>query len=447
MQEITHKIKQAILHFSSKTGRQIIVNTVGNYLNIAFALFFVLLLTRTMGRVEYGVMTVLLNISYILANIMEFGTTATIYSYIPSLHARAEKRSELLGFIKTTIVYQSALSGIVIFLLIIAFPTLDRVFFKTGSGILTLTIVAISVLFFIWQNTLLNMFFAMKKFMMANIWLNISNVIKTVLIVILLPLDMVTLTSVIFVFGIVGPIIFIAIAAWYHRYDVEQILISTKTSREQLRVQYTLTNFIASQFFNLGMRMDLFIMSYYGLRTQVADYGLAQKVMLTIISTVVSITQVLSPKFSLVKTRTHARKILRQSFLYLMIPTACFAALLIVPDGIFHIVFTPKFVETPILTRLLGLVYTIYSLGTIFALFHLYTFKKPQILLYSNIIFFIVITVGCFALVPSLQAFAGPLVLALGLLIAVGSQGIMFLREFQRLPDVSAKSTITAHVS
>ncbi len=435
MQVITHKIQQAIHHFGSKTGREIIVNTVGTYLNIGFALFFVLLLTRTMGRVEYGVMTILLNISYILANIMEFGTTATIYSYIPGLHAKSERRNELLGFIKTTVFYQSGLSFIVILLLIIAFPTLDRHFFKTHAGMVTLTITAFSVLCFIWQNTLLNMLFAMKKFLSANVWLNVSNIIKTVVIIMLLPLQMVNLASVIFVFGIVGPVIFLGIAAWYYRSDVEEILVNVKTSRDQLKIQYTLTNFIASQFFNIGMRMDLFIMSFYGLRNQVADYGLAQKVMLTIISTVVSITQVLSPKFALVKTKQQALRIMKQSMLYLMLPTLCFAILLFLPDQVFTLIFTAKFEETPALTRLLGLAYIIFSLGQVFALFYLYTFKKPQVLLYTNIVFFVVITIGCFALVPQLKAFAGPLVLATALIIVTLTQGIGFAREMKKLPN------------
>lgn len=435
MEILTQKVKQAIQHFNSKTGRLIIVNTIGTYLNIAFALFFVLLLTRTMGRVEYGTMTILLNVSYILANILEFGTTATIYSHIPGMHAISERREELLGFIKTTLVYQSGLSIMVIGLLIIAFPTLDQHFFKTSAGVPTLTITAISVLCFIWQNTLLNMLFAMKKFVAANVWLNVSNLIKTVVIILLFPLNLVSLGSVIFVFGVVGPIIFIGIAAWYYRSDVGTILSNVKTSRDQLKIQYTLTNFIASQFFNIGMRMDLFIMSYFGLRTQVADYGLAQKVMLTIISTVVSITQVLSPKYALVKTRLQAKQMLKQSMLYLMIPTFFFAVLLFLPDAVFTAVFTSKFVETPILTRLLGLAYIIFSLGQVFGLFHLYTFKKPQILLYSNIAFFLVITVGCFVLVPQIQAFAGPLALAVGLLVTTSTQGVAFLKAFKRLPD------------
>jgi O-antigen/teichoic acid export membrane protein len=228
--------------------------------------------------------------------------------------------------------------------------------------------------------------------------------------------------------------VIVGMAAWYYRSDVSEIMSDVKTSRDQLKIQYTLTNFIASQFFNIGMRMDLFIMSFFGLKAQVADYGLAQKVMLTIISTVVSITQVLSPKYALVKTRLQAKQMLKQSMLYLMIPTLCFAVLLFLPDSIFTLIFTAKFVETPMLTRLLGLAYIIYSLGTVFGLFHLYTFKKPNVLLYSNIVFFFVITIGCLVLVPHLKAFAGPLVLAIGLLVTTGSQGLIYFKEVKKLP-------------
>lgn len=429
------KIKQIVTLLTSKTGRLVVINTVGTYLNISFSLFFVLLLTRTMARVEYGAMTVLLNVSYVLANIMEFGTTATIYSHIPGLYMRKEKRIELLGFIKTTVVYQSVLSVIVIVLLIAAFPSLDKHFFKTGSSMPILIITSLSVLGLVWQNTLLNMFFSIKKFMHANIWLNVSNILKTIFILFLLPFGWVNAGTVIFTFGVVGPGIFIGIAGWLYRNEVRDIFKIAKASREQLKIEYTLTNFIAMQFYNLGMRMDLFIMSYFGLRTQVADYGLSQKVMLTIISTVVSITQVLSPRYALIKTRMEAQKELKHSLLYLLLPTALFASLILLPDWVFTLVFTHKFIETPMLARALGAAYILFSLGQVFSLFYLYTFKKPQMLLISNITFFVIVTGGCFLLIPSFKAMAGPIVLGVAFFVTTAIQGFGYLREVKRLPQ------------
>lgn len=418
---------------ASKTGRLIIINTAGTYLNVAFALIFVLLMTRTLERVEYGAMTVLLNISYILANIMEFGTTATIYSQIPALHQTKETYHDLLSFIKTTLSYQTILSLIVVLLLIVAFPTLDARFFKTNSHISILVVTAFSVLCFVWQNTIMNMFFAVKKFAEANIWLNVSNVVKTGIILLMLPFGFVNTGSVIFVFGIVGPAIFVAISSWRYRKNIKTMLLVSKISRSHIKIEYTLTNFIAQQFFNLGMRMDLFILSFYGLRVQVADYGLSQKIILTIISTVVSITQVLSPRYAVLKDKLQAKSELKHSLLYLTLPTLCFALLLIVPESLFTLVFTDKFVETPLFTRLLGAVFIIFSLGQVFALFHLYTFKKPHILLWTNIVFFIIMTIGCLTLIPIWGAVAAPIVLAFALTITVGLQGGYFVREYKRM--------------
>ena len=75
-----------ILDFIKKpTSKNIIVNTVGNYLNVVFIAFFAFLLVRIMQPSEYGVLSVLLGISYVLANILDFGTTASIYSYLPTM--------------------------------------------------------------------------------------------------------------------------------------------------------------------------------------------------------------------------------------------------------------------------------------------------------------------------------------------------------------------------
>ena len=39
--------------------------------------------------------------------------------------------------------------------------------------------------------------------------------------------------------------------------------MKAKIAKEEFRFNYTFTYFIASQFYNLGMRMDLFLLSYF----------------------------------------------------------------------------------------------------------------------------------------------------------------------------------------
>jgi len=87
-----------------------------------------------------------------LANILDFGTTATIYSYLPALYEK--KSHDLYSFIKSIFLYQSFFSFLVIAGLFISFPYLDKVFFKTEAPLWELWLTSFSVLFFIWQNFL-----------------------------------------------------------------------------------------------------------------------------------------------------------------------------------------------------------------------------------------------------------------------------------------------------
>ncbi len=81
-----------ILNFIKKpTSRDILINTIGNYLNVFFVAFFAFLLVRIMQPSDYGVLSVLLGIAYVLANILDFGTTASIYSYLPPMIEKKHK--------------------------------------------------------------------------------------------------------------------------------------------------------------------------------------------------------------------------------------------------------------------------------------------------------------------------------------------------------------------
>lgn len=413
------------------TSRNIIINTLGNYLNVGFTAFFALLLVRILTPAEYGVLSVLLGIAYVLANILDFGTTATIYSYLPALF---EKRTaQLYKFIKSTFYYQSIFSFIVIGVLFITFPFLDAVFFKTGARPITLYLTSFSVLFLIWQNFILNIFFAAKKFMRANIYLNLSNIIKTLVIFVMVATHTITISSIIFVFGIVGPLIFFALL-FIEKSDIFFIVAKAEVKREEFRFGYTLTYFLASQFYNLGLRMDLFLLSYFQFRNEVGYYGLAQKIILTIITTIISITQVLSPGFSHADTKKEARHHLKTGFLYLLIPCALFLTLFFLPEWVFDIFFTKNFLQTAAITKALSLPFILYALSQLPLLFLLYTVKKPRPILASGILFFVILTGGCYILIPKMGVMGPPYAIAAALVASTILMGVVSLREYRKLP-------------
>ncbi|HEX7542720.1 MAG TPA: oligosaccharide flippase family protein [Patescibacteria group bacterium] len=425
---------QRLSNFIKKpTSKDIIINTIGNYLNVVFTAFFAFLLVRVLLPSQYGVLSVLLGIAYVLANILDFGTTASIYSYLPAMIE--EKHKNIYVFLKTILFYQTGFSLVIISLLFIFFPYLDKIFFKTGAPWWELYVTTFSVLFLVWQNYAINALFAAKRFLKANIFLNFSNLIKTIVIFVLIPLHLITVGSIIFVFGIVGPIIFFILLFFEKKHIVFNIL-KAPVKKEEFRFGYTITFFIASQFFNLAQRMDLFLLSYFLSKSpEVGYYGLAQKIILTVIASIASITQVLSPKFSKISTKEEVRKEFKTGLIYLLIPTAFFIGLFFTPNIIFYLFFTEKFAQTAIITKTLTWPYIIYTFLNLPLLFLLYTVKKPGYILIANLAIFIIITFGCYYLIPIMRLSGPPYALALSFFIGLIILSATSYYEYKKLPN------------
>lgn len=423
-----------IARFSSflkrPTSLAIIINTAGNYLNVFFSAFFIYLLARLLTKTEYGVFSVLLGVTFVLANVLDFGTTATLYSYLPVLIEQKSKNAYRL--IKSIFFYQTLISAIVIGFLLIAFPWMDQVFFKTKAPTSTLYITVISVMFFIWQNFLSNCLYAAKRVLQVNKYALIANIIKTIIILIFAATHTISVGLIIFVFGVIGPTIFF-ILVYSSKKNHMAAVITAPIERSDFRLRYTFTYFVASQFFNLGLRMDLFLLSYF-VSSDLGDYGAAQKIILTIITTVVSITQVISPAYAKIKSKKDVKHNFRPALLYMLIPTAIFFALAITPDWIFELYFTSKFAHTAAISRQLALVYLPYSFISIVHLFLLYSVKKPFDILVGNIAIFLSVSIGCYFFIPTY-----------GVSAAVGSLGVAFtlasliliglsIKEYKKLP-------------
>jgi len=422
--------KQLAQFLKRPTSRNVIINTLGNYLGVFFSAFFVYLLVRVLSPAEYGVFSVLFGVAYVLSPVLEFGTTATIYSYLPTLiHTNNPLKYRL---IKSIFFYQSFFAAIVIAVLCIIFPTLDLYFFKTHVPSWELWIVALSILFFIWQNFLTNILLASKKVIEMNIYVNISNALKTLIIIVLWISGYLTLGSLFVTFGIVGPIIFYFFVYTYNRKHLVHF-IKAPIVKDDIRLRYTFTYFFATQFNNFGLRMDLFLLSYFRSKEEVGYYGLAQKIILTIIATIVSITQVISPSFTSIKTRRDVFPHIKSGALYMLVPTALFLFLAILPDWIFQMFFTTKFQSALIITRQLALPFTLLPFISLLNLFLLYTIKKPKYILAVNILLFVIISVGSYMYIPVFGYMAPIISIFVAFIISAALLSGISLYEYRRM--------------
>ena len=426
-------LKRLVNFAKEPTSINILINSIGNYLNVGFIAFFALILVRTMPPAEYGVLTVLLGIAYVLANIMEFGTTATIYSAVPGLYAHDDKR--LYTFIKSTFFYQTLFSAIIIIVLTFTFPYLDKIFFKTGAPPITLYLTAFSVLFYVWQNFLTNILLAANKFFRSNLYLNTANVVKTLLIVGLAYFGTITISNVIIIFGMVGPLVYFLMLLAKNRKLIPKLEVA-KIDKKEFQFSYTMMYFAASQFYNMGIRMDLFLLSFFGLRDEVGYYGLSQKIILSIIATIVSISQVLSPQFATVENKAQLKKMLKKGMLYMMIPAGIFIALFLTPQAVFDLVFTAEYGPAAGAAHALALPFVLNAFGTVFMIFILYTVKKPVYILWSNIALFIIITVGSYILIPTKGMFGPPIAIAAAFVVANAILLYASVKEYRSLPNI-----------
>lgn len=243
---------------------------------------------------------------------------------------------------------------------------------------------------------------------------------------------MISTGIILFVFGILGPSIFFALLLFNKR-DLINVFIKADIRKDEFRFGYTVQYFIATQFYNLALRMDLFLLSYYGLRDEVGYYGLSQKIILTIITFIVSVTQVLSPSFATMKTRADVLKQLKTASLYMIFPTLIFTALMLTPDFIFKRAFTDSFSNTASITRALAFAFILTPIGSIPMLFLLYTVKKPGYILWTNFLFFIIMSIGCYYTIP-LYGVIGPIYVIFGAFaIVVSIQTLLAIKEVRKI--------------
>lgn len=396
------------------TSVNIIINTGGSVLNVFFGALVHFILFRMMMPVEYGVLTIWLSIAYVMAAMLDFGTTATIYGYLPPLLAKRGK--ELYDFLKSLLIYQSGLAVISAVVMTAVFPWIDQVFLKTGASQSLINATVVSILCFIIQNFTVNLMYASKDFLRANIFINLGNVMKILLLLALVPLGR-TDTTTIFCVITIGGVLFFFIPVLILRGHVLLRLWRATFTRHAIRLRYTFTYLIATQIFNLGQRMDLFMLSSFGFQADAGYYAASQKILLSIASSIISVTQVLSPQFSNIKSRVQLNSLIKQSLLYLSIPAMIFLMLIITPQALFT-AYLEKFARASTLARLLAPAFVIYSFANLPLLFLLYTVKKPGAILVANIVFFISMTLGCYLFIPPLHLAAIPFVVTGSIVLA-----------------------------
>lgn len=394
-------------------AQNILINLFGNYISFFFAAFYIVFLVRVFEPEPFGVLSILLIISYVLANILNFGMPASIYAHVPELLSSREKTFD---FIKTNFLLLSVLSGSVLIALFFVIEPLDRMFIKIDAPRNYYALAFIGTQLFIWQNYIRDILNAAGKFLHINIAVNISNVIKMIILVYLTLTHQLTIVNTLVTLQIIGPLVVFLVVLFERRWIVTSFM-NSKTQLSNIKFGYTAMYFFAMQMFNIASRADIFFISFYLTTAEVGYYSLSQRIVLAIVTSVDSITQVLSPQFSQAKSQNDVYKLLKHSFVFMLLPAIIFLGVILTPSQIYSFVFTHSYDPAILATRALSFAYILYPFLAASVLFFLYTVKKPHHVLIVNLILFGSILFSGSTIVPKIGLYGPAVAYMIGFLL------------------------------
>lgn len=150
-------------------------------------------------------------------------------------------------------------------------------------------------------------------------------------------------------------------------------------------------------------------------------------------TTIISITQVLSPAFSGNVKKKDVLKQIKTGLTYLLVPSALFLILFLLPNQVFVLFFTGKFAHTAEITKALSLPFVVYALANIPILFLLYTVKRPFYILIANVVFFVILTAGSYYLIPIRGLMGAPIAVLVALIANAVLLTIFSVYEYRNI--------------
>jgi len=424
MDAIRHQLKDTVT-------KNVIINTVGNYISFIIGGLYTILLFRFFSPYEFGVLSILLALSYLLANVLSFGIPATLYAHVPMLLPDREKA---YNFLKSNFLFQTSLASLSLIVIYVILPYVDQRIFKLDLPAYYYAITLISTLLYIWQNFVRDALNAAEKFLHINAAVNISNIVKIVLLVICVLIGKLSIISTLVIMGIIGPAV-VFMTVLFERKWIFASLTRHRIDRSHIKLRFTMPYFLSTQLFNLTTRADLFLVAYFLTTVDAGHYSVAQRVIFVIITSIDSITQVLSAEFSKVSKKKEVFQLIKRAFYYMAIPSLILLLLACAPEFLYRLVIPASYNPSIPLIRALSLTYIPFSFDAILLLFFLYTLKKPEFILFVNILMLVMEHTLHVLLIPRIGIMGPTISFGITYVCITFVIGIGLIRELRLLKD------------
>lgn len=165
----------------------------GNIASMAAAFFFIVILVRTLSKIDFGYFSALFNLLLLLSDLADFGVGSSLSRFLPPLAKDKEKQQV---FLKTACVLQLCLSITLAIVMAILSPWISTRMFHSEMYAGLIVIVGLGVVGSIMVNFFLSTLLAKEHFWLGSLYSGLSGIARLVAIGILALIGQLYLTPV-----------------------------------------------------------------------------------------------------------------------------------------------------------------------------------------------------------------------------------------------------------
>ncbi len=378
----------------SATARRTYIVFIGNGIAMLFAFLFTIIIIRLLSISDFGYFSVIFTFLIVISELADVGIGNSLSRFLPPL---VDKKDQLLSFLKTAFSLQLGIAAVLSITIFIFSSTLSNIFFHTKQFTYLFKITSFGVFFAILANFFLYSLSALQKFLHASIISSCGGILRFVVLILLLPLSLVTLTNVIWA-QLVAYILLAIIALLF----IGLHFLHTKVSIESLKKLLHFTFYLgtARSITAIANRLDVLMLIAYTNSIETGIYATASRVISIYPLLSGSFTTVVAPKLSTISEVSVLRKFMIKVIIVTLAMISTIIVLILIAYPFMTILFGVKTAPAVGVFQilLLSMIFFVASIPAVsLAIYYL---KKPHILTVNSILQLFIVILGNLIFIP-----------------------------------------------
>lgn len=380
----------------SKTAKDSILTLSGNLIAQILSLFVVVIVSRFLSVADYGIYSILNNISSFVQDMADMGMNGAITRFVAEFRAKNELDKERQVICYS--LHRKLLNLVIVFIVLVLFARPIASYWlqdSTKYSYIYLIIItcAFSLLVSALRAVLQGRLEFKRYFASVVVW----NLVWAGTISMMAVTNNLTVVSSITA-GVISGIVNLFLCIRLVKLDLKDVFLTRNIDAAVKKEFNGFGNWmlIWALFAILQSKLDVFMLASFTTTEQVSYYDIASKVIKPILMVVSAYAQVLNPQFASIEKKKIAAKI-KSVAKFIALVSALIVAAIILVDPVIRLFFGDKY-NNSILPAQMLLFAIIFYVWTVPFNSALYALNKPYVFTFAAFIGLIVTAVGDFLL-------------------------------------------------